>query len=110
DFFSGPVQVHFAGTNTFKTTCIGADGNYNVTYLIFVPNTNAATLRPYLSAGFPYPGVGGVFPDQSISFTIANRQTAVTPGSIQLLLNSNNVSGGMVLSNNAAVTVVTYQS
>jgi hypothetical protein len=110
DFFSNPVQVSFPGTNTFRNTCIGADGNYNVTYLIFVPNTNAATLRPYLSAGFPYPGANGVFPDQTISFTIANLQTAVTPGSIQLLLNSNNVTSGIVLSNNAAGTMVGYQS
>jgi hypothetical protein len=110
DFFSNPVQVHFSGTHTFKNTCLGADGNYNVTYLIFVPNTNANTLRPYVSSGFPFPGVGGVFPDQAISFTIANRQSSVTPGSIQLLLNSNNVTSGIVLSNNAAGTLVTYQS
>jgi len=110
DFFSNPVLVNFPGTNTFRFTCIGSDGNYNFYYLILVPSTNTATLPPYLSAGFPFPGAAGVEPDQALSFTIANRQTAVVPGSIELFLNSSNVTSGIALSNNAAGTVVSYQS
>jgi len=110
DFFSNPVLVNFPGTNTFRFTCIGSDGSYNFYYLILVPSTNAATLRPYLASGFPYPGATGVGPDQLMSFTIANRQTAVSPGTIQLFLNSSNVTGSLQLSNNAAGTVVSYQS
>ena len=110
DLFSNPVLVRFPETNTFRLTCIGSSGSYNLTYLILVPSTNAATLRPYLASGFPYPGATGVGPDQKLSFTIANRQTAVVPGSIQLFLNSSEVTGSVQLSNNAAGTVVGYQS
>ena len=54
-------------------------------------NTNTAALHPYLASGFPYPNVGGVQPDQNISFVIANATTtnSVLPGSIQLFLNAN---------------------
>ena len=113
DFFSNPVLVDFPGTNTFRITDIGDSGSYNVNYLIFVATTNTATLRPYIASGFPYPGASGVQPDlegipnHSISFTIANRQTAVT--SVQLLLNSVDVTSGATFSNNAAGTVVSYQ-
>src|SRR5207244_3903522 len=95
DFSSSNVLINFPGTNTFRCTCIGSDQNYNFTYLILVPATNTATLRPYISAGFPFPGAGGVAPDQLISFTIANRQTTVVPGSIQLFLDGGNVTSGI---------------
>ena len=111
DFFSNPVQVRLPGTNTLRLTCIGSDGNYNVTYLILVPNTNTAVLHPYLASGFPYPGVGGVGPDQNISFVIANPSTnLVAPGGIQLFLNTTSVTSGIVVSNNAAGATVNYQS
>ena len=110
DFFSNPVQVRLPGTNTLRLTCIGSDGNYNVTYLILVANTNTAVLRPYLASGFPYPGASGVNPDQNISFVIANAATnLVVPGSIQLFLNTTNVTSGIVVSNNAAGATVSYQ-
>jgi hypothetical protein len=109
DIFSNPVLINYSGTNTFRLTCIGSDGSYNLSYLTLVPATAAGTLRPYISSGFPYPGATGVGPDQQISFTIANRQTSVSPGTIQLLLNAVNVTGGIQLSNNSAGSIVTYQ-
>lgn len=110
DFFSNPVLINFGGTNTFRITDIGASGVYNVGYLLFVAVTNNATLRPYISAGFPYPNAAGVNPQNLVSFTIANQQTSVNPASIELFINSNNVTGGLTLSNNAAGTVVSYQA
>lgn len=107
DFFSNPVQIRFAGTNTFRCTALN-NKNYNLNYLMFVPNTNTATLKPYLSAGYPYPGATAVALESAISFTIANRQTAVNTATVQLLVDSNNVTGSITLSNNAAGTVVTY--
>jgi hypothetical protein len=109
DFFSNPVLINFGGTNTFRTTDIGGNGAYNVGYLLLVAVTNNATLRPYLTAGFPFPGAQNASPAQSVSFTIANRQTAVVPGSIQLFLNTSNVTSSLTFSNNAAGTIVTYQ-
>ncbi|EEF58129.1 hypothetical protein [Pedosphaera parvula] len=107
DFFGNTVQIHFAGTNTFRETAIN-NRAYNLNYLMFVPNTNTATLKPYLSAGYPFPGAPAVALESSISFTIANRQTAVNPATVQLFVNSNNVTSSISLSNNAAGTVVTY--
>jgi hypothetical protein len=106
DFFSNPVQIRFPGTNTFRTTCIGDDGSYNFNYLILVPSTNAGTLRPYLSAGYPFPSATAVALDSAITVTIANRDTAVNPSTVQLFLDATNLSG-LVFSNNAAGTVVT---
>jgi hypothetical protein len=107
DFFGNPVQIRFPGTNTFRELAVN-NRAYNLNYLMFVPNTNTATLKPYLSAGYPYPGATGVALESRIEFTIANRQTAVNPGTVQLFLNSNNVTSSITLSNNAAGTVVTY--
>jgi len=109
DFFSNPVMVNFPGTNTIRMTCIGTSGSVNWSYLIFVPQTNTATLTPYISEGFPFSGASAG-PDQLIHFTIANRQTSVSPGSIRLLLNANDVTAGISLNNNAAGTAVSYQS
>jgi hypothetical protein len=108
DIFSNPVEIRFSGTNTFRTKRVS--GAYNFNYILLVPSTNAATLRPYISAGYPFPGAGSVALDQNISFTIANRMTTVTPASIKLYVNSSNVTSGIVLSNNSAGTIVNYQS
>ncbi|MSU59681.1 MAG: hypothetical protein EXS35_16200 [Pedosphaera sp.] len=110
DFNSSNVLVRFSTssltTNTFRLTRIG-DG-YNFDYLIFVPSTDASTLRPYLATGFPFPNAANVEPDQTISFTIANRQTTVTAASIKLYVNNVNVTGSTTTSSNAAGTFVSY--
>ncbi|HEY3762887.1 MAG TPA: hypothetical protein VGN23_14170 [Verrucomicrobiae bacterium] len=107
DFFSNPVQINSGGTNTFRITDIGGNGSYNLNYLILVATTNTATLRPYIASGFPYPGLTGVAPDQTISFAIANRQTSVS--TVQAWLNSSNISSALVFNNTAAGTGVSYQ-
>ena len=109
DFFSNPVLINSGGTNTFRITDVGGSGSYNVGYLLFVAVTNNATLRPYISAGFPYPGAAGVNPQNPVSFTIANAETSVNPASIEFFINSNNVTSSLAFSNNAAGTVVSYQ-
>jgi hypothetical protein len=109
DFFSNPVLVNFEGTNTFRVTDIGGEGSYNLGYILLVALTNTAPLHPYISSGFPYPGAAGVNPETPVSFTIANATTSVNPASIQLFINSNNVTGGLTLNNNAAGTTVNYQ-
>jgi hypothetical protein len=110
DFFSSNVLVRFsttnATTNTLRLTRIS--DSYNLDYLLFVPSGDTNTQRPYLSAGYPFPGATGVEPDQQFSVTIANRQTTVNPASIQLFINGTNVTAGIVTSNNAAGCAVTY--
>ncbi|MGH7979448.1 MAG: hypothetical protein ACREE6_08730, partial [Limisphaerales bacterium] len=109
DFFSNPVLINFGGTNTFRITDIGGNGSYNVAYLLLQATTNTGTLRPYVTSGFPYPGAQGVNPENPVSFTIANDQTVVDADSIQFAINGSNVTSSLILSNNAAGTVVTYQ-
>ena len=107
DFFSNPVNVRFAQlTNTFRYTRIG--DSYNLDYFIFVPITNTATQRPYLSAGFPFPNAANVAPDQQLTLTIANRQSTVIPASIQLFINGTNVTGSITTSNHNAGCTVAY--
>ena len=114
DFFSNPVLLRFSTnaptTNTFRLTDIGAD-SYNLDYLIFVPITvaNTNTQRPYVSAGFPFPGAAGVLPDQTISFTIANRETTNVPALTKLYVNGAEVTGSLNYSNNTAGTTYTCQ-
>jgi hypothetical protein len=110
DFFSNPVRIRLPGTNTLRCTPIGTSGSYNFTYLALVPSSNTSTVRPYLSAGYPFPGAQLGAPDPLLEFTIANAETAVVPASIQLFVNGSNVTSGLSLSNNAAGTVVRYQS
>lgn len=110
DFFSNPVLINSGGTNTFRITDVNGSGTYNLSYMILVAVTNSATIRPYLASGFPYPGATGVSPAGQLSFTIANGQTSVDPASIELLLNSNDVTASLVVSNDAAGATVTYQN
>ncbi|MFM2294375.1 MAG: hypothetical protein RLZZ350_788, partial [Verrucomicrobiota bacterium] len=107
DFFGSNVTVRFTVTNhTFRVTRVGDSCNFD--YFTFVPVANAATLRPYLSEGFPTPNATGVLPDQRIAFTIANRQTTNVTSSVKLFVNSADVSGSLALTNHAAGTTVSY--
>lgn len=107
DFYGNTVAVRFAHlTNTFRLTRIGDP--YNLDYLIFVPVADTNTQRPYLSAGYPYPGAGGVLPDSRITFTIANRQTTNVVAATKLYVNGVDVSGSLTFSNHLAGTTVTY--
>jgi hypothetical protein len=109
DLFSNPVQVRLPGTNTFRTTCIGSSYSYNLAYLVFIPSTDTNFILPYVSSGFPVAGAQVLATNPPISFTIANGQSAVLPGTIELSLNGSNVTAGLILSNNAAGSVVSYQ-
>jgi hypothetical protein len=106
DFFGNPMVLQLNGTNTLRATCLS--NGYDVNYLLFLPVTNTAPLRPCITAGYPAPGAANVAPDAAITFTIANRVSAVVPPSIRLFLNGTEVTGSLALSNNAAGTAVHY--
>ncbi|MDB6017194.1 MAG: hypothetical protein JWR19_1683 [Pedosphaera sp.] len=107
DMFGNTVVLHLSGTTTLRQTSTQVR-TYNLSYLTFVPNSSTSLLKPYISLGSPAPAAGSVVLDSKISFTIANRQTAVNPATITLSLNGTDVTGSLALSNNAAGTVVTY--
>ena len=50
DFFGNTVVMPLAGTNTLQQIATQSR-TYNLSYLIFVTNTTAGTLRPYISVG-----------------------------------------------------------
>jgi hypothetical protein len=106
DFFGNPVILQLHGTNTLRATCLSS--GYDVNYLLFLPVTNTALLRPCITAGYPFPGATNIAPDVAITFTIANRASAVEPSSIRLFLNGTEVTGSIALSNNAAGSTVNY--
>jgi hypothetical protein len=112
DIFGNAAVVPFSGLSTIRCTAISSDG-YNLEYLVFVPATSAGTLRPYISTGSPTPNSTGNPLLSPITFTIANRQTTVTPASIQVFLGitnniTTNLTSKLVLSNNAGGTTVTF--
>jgi hypothetical protein len=106
DCFGNPVVLQLNGTNTLRATCLSI--GYDVNYLLFLPVTNTALLRPFISAGYPPPGATNIAPDVAITFTIANRVSAVVPSSIRLFLNDTEVTSSLALSNNSAGTTVNY--
>jgi hypothetical protein len=106
DFFGNPVVLQLNGTHTLRATCLSS--GYDVNYLLFLPVTNTAPLRPYVASGYPSPGATNIAPDVTVAFTIANRASAVEPSSIRLFLNGSEVTGSTTLSNNAAGTAVSY--
>jgi hypothetical protein len=109
DFFGNTVVVPLSGTTTLRQTAISSQG-YNLEYLVVVAVTNAtSTLRPYIAVGSPAPSATGVLLTSPISFTIVNRQTSViNTNSIQLILNTTNVSSRLVLNSNAVGVAVTW--
>jgi hypothetical protein len=108
DIFGNTAVIPLSGVNTFRETAISSRG-YNLEYFVVVAVTNATSkLRPYISVASPTPNAVGVGLNTSISMSIANRQTTVTPASIQMFLNASNQTSHLVLSNNAAGTLVNW--
>ncbi|MDD5140934.1 MAG: hypothetical protein PHY43_11815 [Verrucomicrobiales bacterium] len=112
DIFGNTVVVPLSGTNTLRCTAISSQG-YNLEYLVVVAVTNATgTLRPYLATATPSPNSTGAGLASPIVVTIANRQTAVVPTSINmfLILNNvtNNVTASLVLKTNLGGATATY--
>jgi hypothetical protein len=106
DAFGNTVVLDLSGINTVRQTAITSQG-YNLYYLMLVPVSSTNLLTPYISVSSPAPGATGVGLASPITFTIANRQTAVATNTIKLYVNTTNVTK-LVLSSNAAGTSATY--
>jgi hypothetical protein len=107
DLFGNPVVLALSGMQTLQQAAISSRG-YNLYYLMLVPAISTSVLTPYISAGAPAPGASGVGLVNPISFTIANRQTAVVTNTIKMLVNNTNVTGRLKMITNAAGTMVSY--
>lgn len=105
DIFGNTVVLPLSGTNTLRTTSISGAG-YNTEYLVVVPAPGTDTLRPYIATANPAPNATGISTLSKIVFNVANRQTTVS--SVQLSLNGTNFSGSVLLTNNAAGTIVFF--
>lgn len=107
DFFGNTVVVPLSGTNTLRETSL-ASRVYNLEYFDIVAVPTSSTLRPYIATGSPAPNTTGAALNTGISLAIANRQTSVISNSIQLILNSTNVSSRLVISTNQAGATVSW--
>jgi hypothetical protein len=101
DVFGNTVVIPLSGTNTIRCTAVSNRG-YNLEYLVVVAVTNnTGTLRPYIATGSPTPSAANVGLNSQITFAIANRQTSVNTNTIQLILNTTNITSRLILSSNA---------
>ncbi len=107
DFYGNTVVMPLSGTNTLRETAISSRG-YNLEYLTVVAVPVGGTLRPYISTGSPAPGATAVGLNTGISLSIANRQTSIITNSIQMFLNSTNISSRLVLSSNVAGATISW--
>ncbi len=107
DIFGNPVVVPLSGTTTLRETAL-ASRVYNLEYLVAVAVSNAATLRPYIATASPAPNAAGQFLIAPISFAIADRQTSVKTNTIQLIVNSTNITSRLIISSNAVGATVTW--
>jgi hypothetical protein len=107
DFYGNTVVVPLSGTNTLRQTAL-ASKVYNLEYFAIVGVPTSTTLRPYIATGSPAPNSTAVSLTGGISVSIANRQTSVITNTIQMFLNTTNVTSRLVLSSNAVGATVSW--
>ncbi len=107
DFYGNTVVFPLSGTNTLRETAL-ASRVYNLEYFAIVAVPGPATLPPYIAVGSPAPNSTGVGLNTGISLSIANRQTSILTNSIQMFLNTTNVTSRLVLSSNAAGATISW--
>ncbi|HEY1663701.1 MAG TPA: hypothetical protein VGI03_14885 [Verrucomicrobiae bacterium] len=107
DFYGNTVVVPLSGTTTLRQTAL-ASRVYNLEYFAIVAVPGSATLRPYIATGLPAPNSTGVGLNTGISLSIANRQTSINTNSIQMFLNTSNVTSRLLLSSNAAGATISW--
>ncbi|HEY3761080.1 MAG TPA: hypothetical protein VGN23_04980 [Verrucomicrobiae bacterium] len=107
DFYGNTVVMPLSGTNTLRETSL-ASRVYNLEYFAIVAIPGSTTLRPYIATGSPAPNATGVGLNSSITLAVANRQTSIVTNSIQLFLNTTNVTSRLLLTSNAAGATITW--
>jgi hypothetical protein len=107
DIYGNTVIMPLSGTNTLRETALGSR-TYNLEYFAIVANPVTNVLRPYISTGSPSPGTTGVALNTGISLTVANRQTSIITNTVQLILNSTNISSRLTISSNLVGATISW--
>ncbi|MCL5099180.1 MAG: hypothetical protein M1608_16910, partial [Candidatus Omnitrophica bacterium] len=107
DAFGDDVELSLGGASTFRCTSLTEGVNAN--FYILVPTETFGTMLPYLAAASPLPGAVDANPQPVITLAIANRDTQVQSGTVQLWFNGTNITGNATVSVTGAGTAIAYQ-
>jgi hypothetical protein len=104
-----PLIISISGVDTFRLTALAGHSSLLLNYFVFVPTSEEATvLGPMVSSRSPAPGEVDVRHTTPISVTIANRLIGVNPGSIELRVNDQDVTGSAQISSEEGAVVITF--
>ncbi|MBI4663752.1 MAG: hypothetical protein HY735_33540 [Verrucomicrobia bacterium] len=108
DVSGNPVAMALSGAATLRLTALpGADASAQLNFLLFVPASAAA--RPaYVSDVSPASNAVNVGVDAVVKAYLVNGTATVTPGSVTLSLNGNNVTSAATVSPTADGVLVAY--
>ncbi|HMJ88884.1 MAG TPA: hypothetical protein VK530_03665, partial [Candidatus Acidoferrum sp.] len=92
--------------STLRLTALNAGANVQANFLVLVPLP--ASVPPTVATVSPAAGATGVYPDATVSATIANGSTAVNVGSIVLRFNGADVTADATVAGTAGGANVFY--
>jgi hypothetical protein len=95
DAYGNEVVLPISGKTTFRFTQV--TGGANLNFYMFVPVTDAGTLRPYVTAVSPTPNATGVVPGPKITANIASRETMLTTSSVKIALNGTDMTSAATI-------------
>ncbi len=104
DVQGNPVVLPFGGTNTYRLTAEGANGDITLNFLFFVPGA-APSAGPLVTVT-PLPNAAGVRGDAAVEAAIFDGSNPVTVGNVRLLVGGSQVPANVTKS--GSVTSVKY--
>jgi hypothetical protein len=112
DALGNPIPITLSGRQTLRltgTTVEPGFGGLQANFLLLAPTTGPATRAPSIDFASPGPDAEEVPPDAGLRITMLNGDTAVVPGSIQLRLDGNDVTGTATIASTATGASIAYQ-
>lgn len=106
DAYGNEVVLPISGKTTFRFT--QANGGCNANFFMFVPVTDAGTLRPFLTAVTPVPDATAVTPSPLITANISSRDTTLNVASVKLYLNGTDVTGATTITTTGIGASLSY--
>ncbi len=104
DVQGNPLVLPFGGTNTYRLTALGANGDLVLNYFFFVAGATPPT-NPSVTVT-PLPNAAGVRGDAAVEATIYDGSNPVTVGSVKLRVGGSEVAANVTKS--GSVTTVKY--